>query len=61
VGDLGVESVLARGNAFVDHWDDSKLKNKIEESGVHVLRGRGHLDGHKRVVVMPTDGGDSCS
>jgi pyruvate/2-oxoglutarate dehydrogenase complex dihydrolipoamide dehydrogenase (E3) component len=56
VGDLGVESVLARRDTFVDHWDDSKLKNKIEESGVHVLRGRGRLDGHKHVVVMPIDG-----
>lgn len=59
VGNLGVESVLARRDAFVDHWDDSKLTSKIEQSGVHILRGRGRLDGHKRVVVMPIDGGSS--
>jgi pyruvate/2-oxoglutarate dehydrogenase complex dihydrolipoamide dehydrogenase (E3) component len=61
VGSLSVESVFARRDAFVDHWDDANLTNMMEEGGVHILRGHGRLDGHKRVVVTSADGDSSSA
>lgn len=61
VGNLSVESVFARRDTFVDHWDDANLRNVMEQGGVHILRGHGRLDGHKRVVVTSADGGSSSS
>jgi pyruvate/2-oxoglutarate dehydrogenase complex dihydrolipoamide dehydrogenase (E3) component len=61
VGNLSVESVFTRRDAFVDHWDDANLTNMMEEGGVHILRGHGRLDGHKRVVVTSADGDSSSS
>jgi dihydrolipoamide dehydrogenase len=52
VGDLGVESVFARRDAFVDHWDDANFTKSLAEKGIHVLHGHGRLDGHKRVAVI---------
>lgn len=40
-GNLGIESVFSRRDTFVDHWDDAKLTNMVEEGGVHILRGTG--------------------
>jgi pyruvate/2-oxoglutarate dehydrogenase complex dihydrolipoamide dehydrogenase (E3) component len=59
VGNLSVESVFARRDAFVDHWDDANLTNVMEEGGVHILRGHGRLHGRKRVVVTSADGDSS--
>jgi pyruvate/2-oxoglutarate dehydrogenase complex dihydrolipoamide dehydrogenase (E3) component len=61
VGNLSVESVFTRRDAFVDNWNDANLTNMMEEGGVHILRGHGRLDGHKRVVVTSADGGSSSS
>jgi pyruvate/2-oxoglutarate dehydrogenase complex dihydrolipoamide dehydrogenase (E3) component len=55
-GNLGIESVFSRRDTFVDHWDDAKLTNMVEEGGVHILRGHGRLHGRKRVTVTSADG-----
>jgi len=55
-GQLVVESVLKRRDAFVDNWDDHNLTKMMEDGGVHIIRGHGRLDGHKRVVVTSIDG-----
>jgi pyruvate/2-oxoglutarate dehydrogenase complex dihydrolipoamide dehydrogenase (E3) component len=56
VGNLGVESVFRRRDFFVDNWDDHNLTKKMEEGGVHIIRGHGRLDRRKRVIVTSTDG-----
>jgi pyruvate/2-oxoglutarate dehydrogenase complex dihydrolipoamide dehydrogenase (E3) component len=42
---------------FVDHWDDTKLKGTLEKAGVAIVRGQGHLDGPRRVIVSSRNGG----
>ncbi|HXP50139.1 MAG TPA: FAD-dependent oxidoreductase, partial [Bacteroidia bacterium] len=54
-GHLSAESVLSRRNKFVDNWDDSNMKAMVEKAGVVVVRGRGHLDGPRRVIVSSKD------
>jgi pyruvate/2-oxoglutarate dehydrogenase complex dihydrolipoamide dehydrogenase (E3) component len=54
-GHLSAESVLSRRNKFVDNWDDSNMKAMVEKTGVVVVRGRGHLDGPRRVIVSSKD------
>ncbi len=56
-GLLSAESVLSRRDKFVDNWDDSNMKAMVEKAGVVVVRGQGHLDGPKRVVVSSKNGG----
>ena len=56
-GLLSAESVLSRRNKFVDNWDDSNMKAMVEKAGVVVVRGRGHLDGPRRVIVSSKDDG----
>lgn len=56
VGNLGIESVFSRRDAFVDNWNDTALTKMMEEGGVHILREHGRLDGRKRVVVTSAYG-----
>src|SRR5436309_419194 len=56
VGNLGVESVLKRRDLYVDNWEDHTLTKRMEEGGVHIIRGHGRLNGCKRVIVNSTDG-----
>lgn len=37
-------------------WHDHGHTERLEESGVRIVRGHGRLDGARRVVVEPTDG-----
>lgn len=60
VGQIAVESVLKRRDAFVDNWDDHNLTKMMEEDGVHIIRGHGRLDGRKRVIVTSTDGASTA-
>jgi pyruvate/2-oxoglutarate dehydrogenase complex dihydrolipoamide dehydrogenase (E3) component len=46
-----VMSVLSRRDRFVDQWDDSREKEALEKAGVVIVRGQGHLDGPRRVIV----------
>jgi dihydrolipoamide dehydrogenase len=54
-GHLSAEAVFSRRNKFVHNWDDSNVKAVVEKAGVVVVRGRGHLDGPKRVIVSSKD------
>lgn len=57
VGNLGVDSVLARRDTFVNHWDDSKESKALAGKGVaHIFHGHGRLAGHKRVEVTSPSG-----
>lgn len=53
-GSLDVSAVLARRDEVVHDLDDSSMLPWLEERGVAVVRGRGRLDGERRVAV----GGD---
>src|ERR687896_1337993 len=61
VGNLDVESVLARRDAFVDNWTDATLTKEMEGGGVHIIRGHGRLKGPKRVAVTSADAGGSAT
>lgn len=56
IGKMDVESVFSRRNSFVDNWNDSKLANVLVGKGVVILRGKGRLDGNKRVAIIHSDG-----
>src|SRR6478736_5164115 len=59
----GVHVDLGRVNARVkqlaqDQSDD--IARRLEKEGVHVVRGRGHLDGPDRVVVTDAEGSETA-
>lgn len=61
-GLLSAEAVLSRRDKFVDNWDDSGFKGMIEKAAgerLVVVRGRGHLDGPKRVIVSSKNDGNN--
>ena len=51
VGDLDPAAVLARRDDVISHLDDTGQLPWLEERGVVLVRGRGRLDGERRVVV----------
>jgi pyruvate/2-oxoglutarate dehydrogenase complex dihydrolipoamide dehydrogenase (E3) component len=51
VGDLDPAVVLTRRDEVIHHLDDSEQLPWLEQRGVSVVRGRGRLDGERRVVV----------
>ncbi|REF36720.1 dihydrolipoyl dehydrogenase family protein [Thermasporomyces composti] len=51
-GDLDVRAVLERRDAFTSNWNDSSQVRWAEQTGITVARGRGRLDGPRRVVVQ---------
>jgi dihydrolipoamide dehydrogenase len=51
VGDLDVPAVLARRDEVIANLDDSGQVPWLEERGVTLFRGRGELDGERRVRV----------
>jgi len=50
-GDLDVPAVLKRRDEIIHDLDDSSMLPWLEERGITLYRGRGRLDGEKRVVV----------
>jgi pyruvate/2-oxoglutarate dehydrogenase complex dihydrolipoamide dehydrogenase (E3) component len=58
-GTLSVESIFARRDNFVDHWNDSKLADKLMEKAIHIFRGHGRLNGPKSVVVTSGNGNNT--
>lgn len=59
-GELSVESVLSRRDAFVDHWEDRKIDGMLEKSGVKVIHGHGRLNGPRQIKVLSSsDGSES--
>lgn len=51
VGDLDPAAVLARRDEVIANLDDTGQVPWLEQRGVALLRGRGRLDGERRVVV----------
>jgi pyruvate/2-oxoglutarate dehydrogenase complex dihydrolipoamide dehydrogenase (E3) component len=50
-GDVDVQATLARRDEIIHDLDDSEMLPWLAERGVVVIRGRGRLDGEKRVRV----------
>ncbi|MER6910291.1 NAD(P)/FAD-dependent oxidoreductase [Streptomyces sp. NPDC000594] len=50
-GPLETEAVLAHRDAFVSHWKDDGQVAWLDTTGARLYRGRGRLDGPRRVVV----------
>ncbi|MBT2225762.1 NAD(P)/FAD-dependent oxidoreductase [Nonomuraea sp. NEAU-A123] len=57
LGPIEVSEVLARRDEAVSHFDDSGQVGWIESVPIEFVRGRGRLDGVKRVRVTMRDGG----
>ncbi len=51
VGPIDVEAVLSRRDEVIAHLDDSSQVPWLEDRGVTLVRGRGRLDGVRRVLV----------
>ena len=51
IGPIDVAAVLARRDEVISHLDDASQLPWLEEHGVTLVRGRGRLDGERRVVV----------
>ncbi|MGW0802279.1 dihydrolipoyl dehydrogenase family protein [Nonomuraea sp. NPDC002799] len=58
LGPIDVAAVLARRDEAVSHFDDSGQVRWIGRVPVEFVRGRGRLDGPKRVIVTTEDGGE---
>ncbi|WP_043615572.1 dihydrolipoyl dehydrogenase family protein [Nonomuraea candida] len=58
LGPIDAAAVLARRDEAVSHYDDSSQVRWIEGVPVEFVRGRGRLDGPKRVRVTTQDGGE---
>jgi pyruvate/2-oxoglutarate dehydrogenase complex dihydrolipoamide dehydrogenase (E3) component len=52
-GTLDVQATLRRRDGVIHHRDDSTQLPWLEDRGVELVRGRGALDGERRVVVGP--------
>ncbi|SDO82436.1 dihydrolipoyl dehydrogenase family protein [Actinacidiphila guanduensis] len=57
-GPLDSAEVLARRDSFTSHWKDDGQVGWLDSVGIDLVRGRGRLDGPRRVVV-DTPGGES--
>ena len=55
-GDLDVQAVLARRDAYTSHHDDAGQVRWLESAGVGLVRGRGRLTGDRSVTVRTVDG-----
>ncbi|GGT20720.1 dihydrolipoyl dehydrogenase family protein [Nonomuraea spiralis] len=58
LGPIDVDAVLARRDEAVSHYDDSGQVGWIGSVPAEFVRGRGRLDGERRVVVTTADGGE---
>ena len=55
-GELDVQAVLARRDAYTSHHDDAGQVRWLERAGVELVRGRGRLTGDRTVAVRTVDG-----
>jgi pyruvate/2-oxoglutarate dehydrogenase complex dihydrolipoamide dehydrogenase (E3) component len=55
-GEQDVAATLARRDSFTSNWDDASQVEWVEKSNIALVRGKGRLDGEKRVVVTRPDG-----
>ncbi|MFD0688072.1 dihydrolipoyl dehydrogenase family protein [Actinomadura fibrosa] len=56
-GPLDAAEVLKRRDGFTSNWKDDGQVKWLEGAGLVLVRGRGRLDGPKRVAVETPDGG----
>ncbi|MFF4235377.1 dihydrolipoyl dehydrogenase family protein [Actinomadura geliboluensis] len=56
-GTLDAAAVLERRDEFTSHWKDDGQVDWLKGAGLVLVRGRGRLDGVKRVAVETSDGG----
>ncbi|MGK5627120.1 dihydrolipoyl dehydrogenase family protein [Streptomyces sp. URMC 123] len=56
-GPLDADAVLARRDSFAAHWKDDGQVSWLDSVGAELIRGRGRLDGPRRVAVEGPDGG----
>ncbi|WP_341360109.1 NAD(P)/FAD-dependent oxidoreductase [Georgenia sp. M64] len=56
VGEVDAPAVLERRTSFTHGWDDASQVRWADGAGIDVVRGRGRLDGERRVVVTGPDG-----
>ncbi|MBH5337568.1 NAD(P)/FAD-dependent oxidoreductase [Streptomyces pactum] len=54
---LEVSAVLAHRDAYASHWHDDGQVDWLKSAGIDLVRGRGRLDGPRRVTVDLPDGG----
>ena len=55
-GELDVQAVLARRDAYTSHHDDAGQVRWLASAGVALVRGRGRLTGARSVAVRTVDG-----
>ncbi|MFF8955068.1 dihydrolipoyl dehydrogenase family protein [Streptomyces sp. NPDC014894] len=55
-GPLDAGAVLARRDSFASHWKDDGQVSWLDSTGARLYRGRGRLDGPRRVVVDGPEG-----
>ena len=55
-GEVDVEAVLERRNAFISHLDDSSQVSWLDGVGAELVRGKGRLSGPRSVEVTSPDG-----
>ncbi|WP_353827399.1 dihydrolipoyl dehydrogenase family protein [Agromyces sp. SYSU T0242] len=56
-GALDVEATFARRDYWTSDWRDAGGVHWLTGTGAHLVRGHGRLDGERRVIVAPADGG----
>jgi len=56
VGDVDVDAVLARRDAFISHLDDSSQAQWMDSIDADLIRGEGRLSGEREVAVTAADG-----
>ncbi|WP_069816102.1 dihydrolipoyl dehydrogenase family protein [Streptomyces sp. TP-A0874] len=49
-------AVLRRRDGFASHWRDDSQVSWLDSAGIELVRGRGRLDGARRVAVEAPDG-----
>ncbi|QKW10343.1 NAD(P)/FAD-dependent oxidoreductase [Streptomyces sp. NA04227] len=56
-GTFDSAAVLAHRDAYTSHWKDDGQVKWLDGTGARLYRGRGRLDGTRRVTVVAPDGG----
>jgi pyruvate/2-oxoglutarate dehydrogenase complex dihydrolipoamide dehydrogenase (E3) component len=55
-GTIDSAAVLRRRDKFASHWKDDGQVEWLETEHIDLARGRGRLDGERRVIVTPPEG-----
>lgn len=55
-GVLDARAVLDRRDEIAAHWNDAGQVRWLQKAGIALARGRGRLDGERRVIITAVDG-----